>query len=275
MHMRALHSGEERGENPCVLPVPESGLYIGRVMHRRLKPFGHRLDYGVFSLLIDIDRVSDVSRKLRLLAHNRWGVLSFHDADHGNCDGQPLRSWVEHCLEERDLDLKGGPIRLFCFPRLWGYAFNPLSIFYCYDPQGRLGALLYEVRNTFGEKHAYVLKVDDAEPSSQVDQETAKVFHVSPFIGMDCRYRFRLTKPGETLKVLIKQSDGEGDPLLIASHVAARRELSDRAITAAVCRFPLMTIKVIAAIHWEALKLWGKGARFHRKPPPPVREVSW
>lgn len=274
MHLRAPK--DIAAQSPRRAPegqVPESGLYLGRVMHRRLKPFGHRLDYGVFSLLLDIDRVEDTARTLKLFAYNRWGVLSFRDRDHGAADGSSLRPWVEACLAARGIDLGGGPIRLLCFPRLWGYVFTPLSIFYCYDKAGGLGAIIYEVRNTFGEKHAYVLTVS-GQGASPVEQAADKVFHVSPFIEMDCRYRFRLSRPGNTLKVLIRQSDGIGDPLLIASHVATRRVLTDRSILSAILRYPLMTIKVMAAIHWEALKLWAKGARFYRKPPPPAHGVS-
>lgn len=260
----------------CSIPEWHSGLYMGRVMHARLKPVRHRLDYGVFSLLLDLDELSVLSDRLKFFGYNRSGVLSFHDKDHGPRDGKPLRPWVEAQLARRDIHLQGGAIRLLCFPRLWGYAFNPLSVYFCYDATSRLAAILYEVSNTFGEWHCYLLVPQaGTDGGDTVSHGTDKAFHVSPFIGMDCRYRFKVKPPGDRLRILIRQSDAEGDALLIASHLAERRELSDRTLCAAVLRYPLMTVKIMAAIHWEALKLWIKGARYHRKPAPPGESVSW
>jgi hypothetical protein len=252
--------------------MPAHALYFGRVMHKRVQPMKHRLEYRVFSLFLDIDRLAALDRSCRLFGYNRARPVSFHDRDHGPRDGSPLRPWVEEKLAERGIDIAGGPIRLLCFPRLWGYAFNPLSIYFCYRADGELAAILYEVANTFGEWHGYLLTV---EPGAEnISQEAEKVFHVSPFNRMGGRYRFRLKPPGERLSILIRQSDPEGAPLLIASHVGERRALDDRALAAAIARHPLMTLKVTAAIHWEALKLWLKGARYVPKPAPPEREVT-
>ena len=252
--------------------TPSAALYYGRVAHKRVQPMTHRLEYRVFSLFLDIDRLAALDRAMTLFGYNRRAVVSFRDADHGPRDGTPLRPWVERLLAERGIDLDGGPIRLLCFPRLWGYVFNPLSIYYCYGPDDRLRAVLYEVSNTFGEQHCYLLPVD--ADTDEIAHEADKVFHVSPFNRMGGRYRFRLKPPGERLNILIRQSDPEGRPLLVASHVGERRPLDDRALAGAILRFPLMTLKVTAAIHWEALKLWLKGAKYVPKPPPPEREVT-
>ncbi len=236
--------------------VPNSGLYPGRVTHRRLAPVTHALAYRVFSLLLDIDALPELDRRLGLFGYNRAAPLSFHDRDHGPRDGGPLRPWVESALAARGLAIDGGPIRLLCFPRLWGYVFNPLSVYYCYRSDGGLHAVVYEVANTFGEQHAYVLGVDRERES--VEQTARKVFHVSPFLDVAGGYRFRISPPGERLAMTIRHDADDGTPLLIASHRGRRRPLSDRALAGAVLRHPLMTVKVIAAIYTQAFRLWRK-----------------
>lgn len=256
-------------------PAPPC-LYVGRVYHGRLKPFRHQFKYRVFSLYLDLDDIPKLSKRLRLFAHNRFNLLSFHDKDHGARDGSPLRPWVEAALAGQGIDIAGGPIRVLCFPRLFGYVFNPLTIYFCHRPEGALAALVYEVKNTFGQQHAYVLAADDAGPSEgggPVEQGCDKLFYVSPFIDMDCHYRFRIRPPGDRLSVLIRQSDRQGE-ILIASQTGLRVRLSDATLLRAVVTHPLMTHKVFGAIHWQALRLWLKGARFHRKPAPPAEPIS-
>ena len=248
---------------------PAASLYVGEVMHRRLRPFEHRFAYRVFSICLDIDRVAELARSSRLFDYNRGALFSFHDRDHGPGDGTPLRPWVDAELCAAGLPM-GGPIRLLCFPRIFGYVFNPLSVFFCHDTDGRLVAVLHEVKNTFGEQHGYLIPVTN---DGVVRQEARKLFHVSPFIDMDCRYRFRIVPPGERLAIVIRQSDAEGD-LLVASHRARRLPFSDRNLLKCLARHPLMAIKVIGAIHWEALRLWLKGARLRVRPPAPASAVT-
>ena len=251
-----------------------SCLYFGRVLHTRRLPFRHRLAYRVFSLYLDLDELPALSRRLRLFAHNRFALLSFHDRDHGARDGTALRPWLEAHLAEAGLDLEGGAVRLLCFPRLLGYAFNPLTIWFCHHRDGRLMALLYEVRNTFGEKHGYLIPVDPARaPGAPVVQSCDKGFYVSPFIEMTATYHFRLAEPDERLAVLIRQWTPEGE-LLLASHTGRRAPLDDRRLLRALLAYPLMTLKVIAGIHWHAVKLWLKGARTVPRPPAPDRPVT-
>ncbi|KZD02778.1 DUF1365 domain-containing protein [Oceanibaculum pacificum] len=254
-----------------------SCLYEGRVMHSRLAPFRHKFAYRVFSLLLDLDELPRLDRDLPGFGHNRFALLGFHDRDHGPRDGSPLRPWVEAHLARGGIDLKGGRISLLCFPRLLGYVFNPLSVYFCRDADGRLRAILYEVKNTFGDQHGYLLPVGPAHaPGELIVQQQDKSFYVSPFMPMDCRYRFRLKEPGERLSIMIRQ-DSAGDDaaeLFVATHTAERRELTGRALAAAFWRHPLMTIKIFAGIHWEALRVWRKGAVFHARPVPPSEAVS-
>lgn len=252
---------------------PDATLYFGKVMHKRLKPVVHELSYSVFSILVDPDQLAEMDGTLRLFGHNRWAPVSLHDRDYGRRDGSTIRSWVEEALHSQGIDLHGAPLRLLTFPRLWGYAFNPLSLHFCYGHDGALRAILYEVSNTFGESHGYLIPVEEAG-NETVRQETRKVFHVSPFLEMDCRYRFAVRPPDDRLAIQIRQSDSSDAPLLMARHTGRGRDLTDRAIATAIARHPLMTAKVVAGIHWEALRLWLKGARFHSKPPRPAAHVT-
>lgn len=243
----------------------QATLYVGQVMHARLNPLRHRFQYRVFSLLLDIDRIAETARGLKLFAYNRFGLLSFFDRDHGARDGSRLRPWVEHALHVSGVTPPGGAIRLLCFPRVLGHVFNPLSIYFCYDRNEQLRATVYEVRNTFGELHAYVAEAH-ADADGAIAQSAAKTFYVSPMMGMEARYDFALKAPDETLAFTIRESGADG-PLLVASHTAARVALSDGQLLKVFLTHPLVTLKVVAAIHFEALRLLLKGARYHAHRP--------
>jgi DUF1365 family protein len=242
-------------------PAEAAALYVGDVMHARLKPIGHRFSYRVMSLLIDLDRLADADRLSPLFGVNRPALYSFHEADHGKRDGSSLRAYAQYSAAERGVDLTGGRVLLLCYPRLLGYAFNPLSVYFCYRASGELALLIYEVRNTFGDIHPYVLPVTSGEISDAgVRQQQDKLFHVSPFIEMAMRYHFRVLPPGERVQLRILETDREG-PLLAATFNGSRRVLSTKGLLRAFFALPLVTIKIMAAIHWEALRLWLKGAR--------------
>lgn len=251
-----------------------SALYLGQIVHRRMRPARHRFDARVFSLLVDLDALPSLAARLRLFSHNRFNLIAFHDRDHGGRDGSALRPWVEGRLHEAGLEPDGGPIRLLCFPRVLGYVFNPLSVFFCHDRTGALRATIYEVRNTFGEMHHYVFALDDATSNRGLYvHATAKRFHVSPFLPMDARYRFRLTPPAERYDLLIRVEDAAG-AVMTAVHTAERRPLDDRGLLRAFLSHPFMTVKVIGRIHIEALRLWRRGAPLFRKPSAPRREST-
>ena len=255
-------------------PVFASCLYAGRVMHKRLRPFAHRFTYRVFSLFVALDELPRIDRRLRLFSHNRWNVFSFRDRDHGPRDGSPLRPWIERHLADAGIDLAGGPVRLLCFPRVLGYVFNPLSIWFCYHADGRLRAVLYEVSNTFGQWHSYLLPVDTGRGHGEpIVQSCDKRLYVSPFIGMTSQYQFRLAEPDERLAISIRQWVPEGEQLIASQH-GRRVRLSDRALLRLFVAYPMMTLKVIAGIHWEALQLWRKGARVVPRPAPASAEVT-
>ena len=238
-----------------------AALYFGDVMHARLKPIGHRFSYRVMSLLVDLDRLDAADRQSRLFGVNRAALYSFNEADHGERDGSALRSYAQRCAAERGIDLTGGRVLLLCYPRLLGYTFNPLSAYFCYRADGELALMIYEVRNTFGDIHAYVLPVKPGESSDAgVRQAQEKLFYVSPFIEMAMRYHFRVSPPGDSVKLRILETDRDG-PLLAATFNGRRRALTTAALLWSFCSLPLVTLKIVAAIHWEALRLWLKGVR--------------
>ena len=248
-----------------------SCLYVGSVMHRRLRPRRHHFRYRVFWILVDIDELAALSERLRWFSHNRANLFSFHDRDHGNGSPTPLREQIERKLREADVDCAGGAIRVLCMPRTLGYCFNPLSIFFCHRGDGALAALVYQVHNTFGERHSYVIPV--SEHGHPLHQRCAKRFYVSPFLGMDVRYEFRVSVPDERVAVGIKASEKTG-PVFTAVLEGRHRALSDSNLLALFVKMPAVTIKVIAAIHWQAAKLWIKRIALHRRPPPPAHDTS-
>jgi DUF1365 family protein len=238
-----------------------AALYVGSVMHARLKPMGHRFSYRVMSLLIDLDRLADADRQSPLFGINRAALYSFHETGHGKRDGSSLRAWAQRCAAERGVDLTGGRVLLLCYPRLLGYTFNPLSVYFCYRADGELALLIYEVRNTFGDIHPYVLPVRSGEISDAgVRQQQDKLFHVSPFIEMTMRYHFRVLPPGARVQLRILETDRES-PVLAATFNGSRRTLNTKELLCTFFALPLVTMKIMAAIHWEALRLWLKGAR--------------
>jgi DUF1365 family protein len=241
-----------------------SAIYEGWVMHRRLRPKVHRFKYRVFSLLIDLDELPRLAQ-LRLFGWNRRGLFSFFDRDHGPSfheKGSGLRLWLDGLLAGAGI-APGGAKRVLCYPRILGHVFNPLSVWFCDDETGALKAIIYEVHNTYDEGHAYVFPVtaDDV-----VRHGCAKDFYVSPFLSKGCRYHFRITPPGPTAAVTIHETQ-DGQAILNASFAGTRRDLTDAALLRLFLRYPLMTLKVVAAIHFEAVRLMLKGIRRHPHAP--------
>lgn len=250
----------------------QSQIFSGHVTHVRHRPKRHRLKYGVFFMLLDLDELPALDARLSLFAYNRAAPFAFHDADHGPRDGTPLRAWVDAQLGDAGIDITGGRVQLLCLPRMLGYVFNPLSLYFCHDAAGLLRALLYEVHNTFGESHTYVVPVENDDRAVQ-RHSFDKEFYVSPFIPMDCTYDMAIVPPDERVSVTIAEADAEG-ALLAATFNGERRDLSDRFLASALLRYPLMTVKVIAGIHWEAFNLWRKRTPIFRHPPTPANAVS-
>ncbi|RCK47843.1 DUF1365 domain-containing protein [Thalassospira profundimaris] len=253
-----------------------SALYEGVVTHHRLRPKRHKLRYSVFSFLLDLDEIDDLSSRLRLFSRNRFNLFSFHDRDHADGANTNLRHRMETLLGRHGLGDCAHKIRLLCYPRLLGFVFNPLSVYFCYRADATIGAVLYEVSNTFGDRHSYLIPVGEhgLDDKGVLRQSCAKGFYVSPFIDMVADYHFRIRVPGENVAVTIRETDAKG-AFLTAAFVGDRNALSDRKLFGAFIRYPLMTLKVVAGIHWEALHLWRKGMTFHKRPAPPQDAVTY
>ena len=235
-----------------------SCIYSGFVTHRRYKPKRHFFTYKTFSLLVDLHEIENLGKKIKFFSYNKFNILSFYDLDHGPRDGSSLINWVKNTLNEAKINIGSGTIKLLCYPRFFGYVFNPLSIFYCYDDNLQLKAILYEVKNTFNEQHTYVFP---ASPSSNlILHKCDKKFYVSPFMEMETFYNFRLSKPEKILNAFIKQSDVEGT-LLTACQVGKKVEMSGKNLLFQFLTHPFMSFKVILAIHFEAFRLWIKGVK--------------
>lgn len=251
-----------------------SGLYVGAVTHTRVTPRRHRLRYSMFQILFDLDELAAMDRRFRFFSRNRFNLLGFHDKDHGDGRAGSLRGYMEETLAGAGISVAGGRIELLCMPRLLGHVFNPLSVYFCWTADGALAAMLYEVNNTFGERHSYLIPGAPTVPGQDIQQSCDKAFHVSPFMDMALRYSFRVSQPGETIATAIDVSDRAGAPILAAAFRGRRRELSDAALLGAFFGYPLLTLKVVAAIHWEAGKLLFKGVRLRPRPPAPPSPVT-
>ena len=232
-----------------------SCIYNGEVSHKRFKPVRHFLRYKTFSLFIDLDEINLLDKSISIFSHNKFNVFSFHDNDHGNRDGGCLKDWVLMNIKKFNIESKITKIKILCYPRIFGYVFNPLSIFYCYEDD-KLKAIFYEVKNTFNEQHTYIFKIKDDQ---EIIQKCKKKFYVSPFMDMETYYNFKLLNPDEKLFVFIKQTDVKGT-VLTASQTGDKKELNFKQLAINFFKYPLMTVKIISAIHFEAFLLWRKGA---------------
>lgn len=253
-------------------------LYTGHVFHKRHTPFEHAFKYRVFTLWLDIDTLPAFSKNLKTFSFNRFNLFSLHERDHGPRDGTPIRPWIETAAAEKNIDISGGKIFMLTFPRILGYVFNPITLYFCYNKNATLKAILYQVKNTFGGQHGYLLPVRTSK--GKIKQHCEKVFHVSPFIHMDCTYKFHLEEPAETLNFAIHQftnthkDDSKNEKILTATWDGNRKDLTDRALLKTLITHPLLTLKIIIGIHAEAFHLWRKGAKFIPSPPLPKKDIT-
>ena len=241
--------------------IDKSCLYVGSVIHKRFKPKEHFFKYKVFSLYLNLDEIDEVQKKIPFFSYNKFNLISFYDKDHGERDGSSLKLWVKKKLNEVGIANEIKSVNLLCYPRIFGYVFNPLSIFFVFDKYSSLIATMYEVKNTFGEQHTYIFKTKD---NNLIKNHCDKKFHVSPFMDLNSTYNFKILKPGSKLSVIIDQRDSDGK-LLFASQDGEKIELNTKNLLISYLKHPLMTFKVISAIHFEALRLWVKRIKFIKK----------
>lgn len=276
------YGGEESDSSPVIgggAPQGRRGseaahsIINATVVHRRQRPRENAFRYRVAYLCLDLGTLEEASG--RWLKLDRAGLVSFRRADHGARDGGDLNAWLRGILAENGLaEVCNGEVTLMTMPRMLGYVFNPVSFWFCRDRAGALRAVLCEVNNTFGESHCYLVHHDDRrpiEPDAWLDGR--KVFHVSPFLPIEGCYRFRFRLDEKIAHVDVNYHDAQG--LMLATSVGGRREpLTDGAVLRRFLCNPTMTLGVVLRIHWQALQLWRKRARFYRKPAPPPQLVS-
>jgi DUF1365 family protein len=259
--------------NPARVDVDPAGwLLTGQVMHERLRPKQHRFTYPVFYVRCDLDRLASLDSGW--FGIDRWHALSFHQRDHGPRDGSDLATWMRAQLSAAGIETADGKIWLQAFPRVFGYAFNPVSFWFCHDRDGYLRALLAEVRNTFGDRHGYLLSAAGNAPiTAKTELKCRKVLHVSPFCRIEGRYEFRVREMPNSASVSIDYHDADG--LLIRTALSGRlKPLTRSTALAALIRQPLLTLGVVARIHWQALRLAIKHAPFYGKNPAPGRTAD-
>ena len=250
-----------------------SALFPGNVFHARQRPRVHTLAYRIYSLLLDLDELELLDARLKWFSVDRFNLFSFYPRDRGDASGRCLRAQVEAAMADAGVVADGGPIRLLTMPRVLGWSFNPLSVYFCYARSGDLTAILWEVDNTFGQRHGYLIPAGQADAKGVVRQTCGKRLYVSPFMDMDLTYDFAVKPPGEQLAIEIKVKDDVG-LMLLARHSAHRCELTDAALLRAFFMLPLLTARVVGGIHYEALKIWLKGVALRKRPPPPLEPVS-
>ncbi|MCA1952152.1 MAG: DUF1365 domain-containing protein [Hyphomicrobiales bacterium] len=255
---------------PFPPPTAPALFYTGAVMHQRMRPAPHRFRYSVFSLLVDLDRLDAAGRLARLFSVGRFNLIGFSPRDHGAPGETDPAAAARRLLADAGLATPVARVLLLCHPRVLGFVFNPLAVYFAYDAAERLIGIVYEVRNTFGGRHSYVAPLRAGEASAAgIRQEAEKRFHVSPFLGPVMRYHFRLRPPGtRDVAVRILETDADG-PILAATFTGTALPLSDAACLRLALTMPLMTIKVVLGIHFEALRLWFKGIAVHRAPAEP------
>ena len=234
--------------------IKNSKIYTGKVIHKRFKPKEHYFKYNVFSLLIDLNELEEINKYIKFFSYNKFNIISFYDKDHGDRDGSSIKLWVKKNLRNIGITKEDISIKLLCYPRIFGYVFNPLSTYFIYNKHSELISIFYEVKNTFGEQHTYIFKANNEKT---VQNKCKKKFYVSPFIEMDCEYHFKTLNPREQLSVVINQNDKDGK-LLFASQDGISKDFNNKNLILSYLTHPLMTFKIIGAIHYEAFKLWAK-----------------
>jgi uncharacterized protein len=246
-----------------------SCLYVGEVMHRRLAPVRHELRYKVYNLFIDVDEIAKLSKKLNLLSYNRFNLFALNDRNFGQADGTSIKDYA-WSLVRRSLYADAiKRIFMFCYPSVLGRVFNPLTTYYCFDAQDQLRLMIYEVSNTFGERHSYVVPVDETNL-----QSCKKRFYVSPFNKVEGHYDFTVQLPADELKLGVRLTNSNG-PCLNAWFSGTKQELTDQALLRSFFSLPLLPLKIMGGIHWEALKLWIKGMRLQQRPKPLMPPISF
>lgn len=257
-----------------------SCLYTGTVMHHRFSPTKNRFSYRVFCMCLDLDELVQLDQQ-RYFSVNRFNLFSFNETEHGSGQGN-LANYIRQLLTEKGYDNATHQIRLLCYPRIFGYTFNPISTYFCYNRAGEVAVILYEVSNTFSSRHTYLFQVDSHSQSDTkpIQHTCDKQLYVSPFMPMQTTYNFSIQPPAKRVAVCIRQVEkcidsNPSQPILDANFNGVYRPFTDRSLLVAFWKYPLMTLKVTCGIHWEALNLWRKKLAIQPRLKGKSNSLSW
>ena len=252
----------------------QSNIFLNTIVHKRFFPFKHNFKYYFFSLFIDYKEIKKLDKYIYFFSYNKFNLFSFYDKDHGNRNGKPINNFVKKILQKNKIKFNNLNIKILCFPRILGYVFNPVSVIFCYRGN-KLIAILYEVKNTSLEQHTYCFVGKKYEVKKVYKHSCKKIFYVSPFIQMKCRYKFSIKEPKDTLLFYIEQYNDKNKKILLASQIGNKINLNSQILLKMFFKFPLMTFKIILAIHFEAIKIFFKGGKYYSRNRKVIDTVSY
>tara|TARA_B100000029_G_scaffold494019_1_gene557201 strand:- start:160 stop:966 length:807 start_codon:yes stop_codon:yes gene_type:complete len=241
-----------------------SNLFSSTVVHQRFMPFSNRFEYNVLSMLIDYDEIENLSKNLLFFSYNKFNLFSFNEKDHGYRDGKILKKYINYFLIKNKIKFKNLKIKILCFPRILGYVFNPLSVIYCFD-NDELIAIFYEVKNTPNEQHTYIFGSNKGIKKSILKHRCKKFFYVSPFIHMNCSYKFTNTIPKENIAIFIEVVDNLNKKILFASQVGKKIKFNSFSLIKHFLKNPLIIYKVIFLIIYQSIVIVMKGGKYRAR----------
>jgi len=252
----------------------KSKLFSNIVVHQRFMPFKHRFKYSLISFFIYYDELTSLDASISFFSYNKFNIFSFYDKDHGYRDHRSLKKFVKDILSNNSIKYNNLKFSILCFPRIFGYVFNPLSVIFCFE-QDELIAILYEVKNTSNEQHTYCFANKNFSIKTIYKHRCKKKFYVSPFIKMNCYYKFSTQIPTDKLSLLIEQFNNNDERILIASQIGEIIYFTSATIFKSFFKNPLMTFRVIFGIHYQAIRIFFKGGQYYSRNKKPTDTVSF
>ena len=241
-----------------------SSLYSTTIIHERFYHFKHKFKYFIFCMFIDHDELITIAKKIKIFSYNKFNIFSYFEKDHGYRDGRPIREFVEDFLQLNKIKFKKLKVKILCFPRILGYVFNPLTVIYCYE-ENKLVAIFYEVKNTSNEQHTYCFAKNSNNTQLEYQHECEKKFYVSPFIGMKAKYKFKNLIPQNKMSINIELFDKNNRKVFIAAQYGFKLSLNSFTLLNQLIFNPLVTLKVIFAILYEAFFIFFKGGKYYAR----------
>ena len=252
----------------------KSKLFSNIVMHQRFTPFKNRFKYSLISFYIYYDELKLLDESISFFSYNKFNIFSFYEKDHGYRDHRSLKQFVTDILSNNSIKYNNLKFSILCFPRMLGYVFNPLSVIFCFE-QDKLIAILYEVKNTSNEQHTYCFANKNFSKKTNYQHRCNKNFYVSPFINMNCYYKFSTQIPADKLSLLIEQFNNKDEKVLIASQMGKIIYFTSSTIIKYFFKNPLMTLRVIFGIHYQAMRIFFKGGKYYSRNKKPTDTISF